>query len=39
MEGRAIIKKALKKGILQIFSATFFNKIIQFGIMMFLTRV
>ncbi|MBV4430947.1 oligosaccharide flippase family protein [Clostridium tyrobutyricum] len=39
MEERAIIKKALKKGILQIFSATFFNKIIQFGIMMFLTRV
>lgn len=34
-----IIKNALKKGFVQIFSATFINKIIQFGILIFLTRI
>ncbi|MBP2032464.1 O-antigen/teichoic acid export membrane protein [Clostridium algifaecis] len=33
------LKKALKKGLFQIFSASFINKIIQFGISMLLVRI
>ncbi|MBR9647272.1 oligosaccharide flippase family protein [Clostridium tyrobutyricum] len=34
-----MIKKALRKGFIQIFSSSFINKVIQFGILMFLTRI
>lgn len=39
MQDITIIKKALRKGFIQIFSSSFINKVIQFGILMFLTRI
>lgn len=39
MQDISTLKKALKKGLLQIFSASFINKIIQFGISMLLVRI
>lgn len=39
MQDTHTIKAALKKGLVQIFSANFINKIIQFGIVMLLTRI
>ncbi|WP_338432787.1 oligosaccharide flippase family protein [Clostridium tyrobutyricum] len=39
MQDTTIIKKALRKGFIQIFSSSFINKVIQFGILMFLTRI
>lgn len=36
---KSLIKLALEKGLLEIFSANFFNKIIQFGTTLVLTRI
>ncbi|CAB1251628.1 oligosaccharide flippase family protein [Clostridium sp. MT-14] len=39
MKDASTIKLVLKKGLVQIFSANFVNKVIQFGIMFFMTRI
>lgn len=39
MKNANTIKLVLKKGLVQIFSANFVNKVIQFGIMFFMTRM